>query len=609
MGWGSAVVVVAGSVVVVVVVEDDVLVVVLVVVVGPVDDVEVVDAAVVVAGAGPPAQAAGATSRANVRSASPARCLMDSLPRCRRGDYRPGPAVPGNKASQHRKETEPDDSRWQSSRVVPPGPDPIGVRAAGIRICAVAKAPHPSSWWPYVGLVAAALLTAAACTSEGSLDSSMPPTTPETTAGNTSASTIPPTTPSAAGCPSGSFVPVTHRRVLVPPPTPEPEPRVWYQEPTFGTCLMRLTDREGDLSPEDPSSGLRHEYARVQAFNADGSFLLLQGTEGTHYLYDATTLQPITELALGAEPRWDAEDPDLLFFTEDTALRSYRVSSGATETIRDFAGDLAGHNPVVVWTAWEGSPSIDRRYWALMAENDEWLPTAFLFYDRAEDRIDVLDLRGVPGVEDDVDHVTTSPLGTYLLASFDRACESGTTGTGSRPCGLMVYDRNLQEARGLLRVLGHYDTALDATGNEVIVYQDIDTDRVSMLDLGTGAVTPLLDIDFSFTGIGVHVSGLGYDRPGWAVISTHDNDTTSHTWIDDQVFLVELKADGRVLRLAHTYSTVDDEQELDYWAEPHATTNPDITRILFASNRGRSGTGKVDAYLIALPAEWSENLP
>jgi len=105
------------------------------------------------------------------------------------------------------------------------------------------------------------------------------------------------------------------------------------------------------------------------------------------------------------------------------------------------------------------------------------------------------------------------------------------------------------------------------------------------------------------------VSGLGYDRPGWAVISTHDNDTTSHTWIDDQVFLVELKADGRVLRLAHTYSTVDDEQELDYWAEPHATTNPDITRILFASNRGRSGTGKVDAYLIALPAEWSENLP
>jgi hypothetical protein len=414
-----------------------------------------------------------------------------------------------------------------------------------------------------------------------------------------------PTTLVPVGCADDESGFVVTRDVLQPSPAAEPEPRVWYREPTFGTCLTRVTDREADLSPGDTSRGLRHEYARVQAFNADGSLLLLQGTEGTRYLYDAVTLQPIAELPLGAEPRWDNDDPDLVYFTEDTSLRSYRISTGATETVHGFAGDLQGHDAVAVWTAWEGSPSIDRRYWAFMAENADWLPTAFLVYDMVEGGIDVLDLRGVPGVEDDVDHVTMSPLGTYLLASFDRACEPGALGSIDHPCGLMVYDRDLQAARGLLRVVGHYDTALDAAGNEVIVYQDIDTDQVAMLDLAAGEITGLFDIDFGHTAIGLHVSGLGYARPGWAVVSTHDDDLESHTWIDDQVLLVELRQGGAVLRLAHTYSVVDDEEEFDYWAEPHATTNADLTRILFASNRGRSGTGEVDAYLIVLPQDWS----
>jgi hypothetical protein len=79
--------------------------------------------------------------------------------------------------------------------------------------------------------------------------------------------------------------------------------------------------------------------------------------------------------------------------------------------------------------------------------------------------------------------------------------------------------------------------------------------------------------------------------------------------MDDQVFLVELRAGGRVVRLAYTHSWVDDEQELDYWAEPHASTNPDLTRILFTTNWGRSGTAEVEMFLIALPADWEARLP
>jgi hypothetical protein len=79
--------------------------------------------------------------------------------------------------------------------------------------------------------------------------------------------------------------------------------------------------------------------------------------------------------------------------------------------------------------------------------------------------------------------------------------------------------------------------------------------------------------------------------------------------MDDQVFALELKPDGRVVRLAHTHSLVDEEQEHDYWAEPHASVNLDFTRVLFTTNWGRSGTGEVEVFLIELPADWTEQLP
>ena len=67
----------------------------------------------------------------------------------------------------------------------------------------------------------------------------------------------------------------------------------------------------------------------------------------------------------------------------------------------------------------------------------------------------------------------------------------------------------------------------------------------------------------------------------------------------DRVFVLELKAGGRVIRrLAHTHSRVDPEQKHDYWAERHATANSDLTRILFTSDRGRSGSEQVDVYPI-----------
>ena len=408
-------------------------------------------------------------------------------------------------------------------------------------------------------------------------------------------------------CPSPGVDLVTDLTIYQTPDLPEPAPRTSFIDPVFGTCIIRVTDRQNNISnPSDPSSGLKNEYARVQSFNADGSLLIVRSIESFWYLYDARSLLPLGELPVSVEPRWDAQDPYLLYYTDETRLLSYDISSGEIEEIRDFSNDFPGTELAAVWTRYEGSPSYDTRYWGLIAQDSDWEPYAFLIYDLQEDTVVT---RKIPRGYS-IDNVTISPLGNCFLASFDDYCEDGHLGSDSAPCGLMVYDRNLENGRGLLRIIGHYDSLLDAENREVVLYQDIDTDNISMLDLESGKVTPLFPIDFSFSGIGLHFSGRASETPGWGLVSTYNGGhPTDSTWMDDSIFALELKENGRVVRLAHTHSRYNEDMEKDYWAEPHASTNQDFTRILFTSNWERSGTEEVELYMIVLPDDWANLFP
>jgi hypothetical protein len=405
---------------------------------------------------------------------------------------------------------------------------------------------------------------------------------------------------------------VTGFDIFQPPHLPEPQSRLPFRDPIFGTCLIRVTDRNADLADGDSSAGLKNEYSRVQSFNADGTFILVLGLEATWYLYDAFSLQPLSQLPFSGpvDPRWSADNPNVIYYSEETHLMMYDTQIGTQASVHDFAADLPGYDPVAVWTRYEGSPSFDGKTWGLMAEDENWLTSAFIIYDLPSDRVvATLDTRGWADDAREIDSVTISPLGDYFLVYMDKYCEQSQSGTEENPCGLMVYDRNLKNGRGLLRLVGHSDIALDAQGREVLVYQDIDTDHISMLDLESGAITTLWLIDFSHTPIGLHISGRASLAPGWALISTYDGDPVSYTWMDDSVFAIELKPNGRIIRLAHTQSLVDESMEHDYWAEPQASVNRDFTRILFTSNWGKSGTGEVEMYLIQLPKDWLDYLP
>jgi hypothetical protein len=64
---------------------------------------------------------------------------------------------------------------------------------------------------------------------------------------------------------------VTSLEVQQAPQMDEPPARLPFRDPVFGSCMVRVTDRYADLSPDDTSAGLKNEYSRVQSFNADGS--------------------------------------------------------------------------------------------------------------------------------------------------------------------------------------------------------------------------------------------------------------------------------------------------------------------------------------------------
>ncbi|MFN8558368.1 MAG: hypothetical protein U0531_13830 [Dehalococcoidia bacterium] len=135
------------------------------------------------------------------------------------------------------------------------------------------------------------------------------------------------------------------------------------------------------------------------------------------------------------------------------------------------------------------------------------------------------------------------------MAPFERYCERGHLGTVAVPCGLMVYDRDLTRD-GDCCVSSAADLALDAGGREMLVFQDVDEDALSILDLETGKVTALWPIDFSHTAIGFHLSGRATRRRAGRS-SRRTTPTRPRTWMDDQVFAMELRPNGHRATGAH----------------------------------------------------------
>ncbi|MEK7817060.1 MAG: hypothetical protein AAB281_02265, partial [Actinomycetota bacterium] len=180
-----------------------------------------------------------------------------------------------------------------------------------------------------------------------------------------------------------------------------------------------------------------------------------------------------------------------------------------------------------------------------------------------------------------------------------------------------IFSRDLASSVTLPHgAAGHGDAAMTTDGRDVMVYQNVATDFISMADLDTGAETRLLEIPFSVNiDIGLHVSGNSAAVPGWVLISTYGSKAPEpgkqHSWMDEELFMLELKENPRVWRLAdtHSYTSLDFSEEKNYFAETFAAINTGGARVYFASNWDNLVTDYSEVYRVELPAGWRETLP
>ncbi len=379
-----------------------------------------------------------------------------------------------------------------------------------------------------------------------------------------------------------------------------------FNDPTFHVAGVRITDRARDnyLGP-----GIENEYAKMDPENSDGTGLILRSNNAVYYLYDPRNGAVIRQLTVfdsccceEPEPRWDASDPHVFYYVCGAELRRYDTAADASAVVHDFRKEFPQAGSITTRT--EGDASLDRRYWAFMVEDSNRQVLSVVVYDTRDDVIVGSRSGGFP---DAINWVGMSVSGRYCVVGYeDTAIYTD------------IFSRDFAVRTSLPEgAAGHGDAALTADGRDVYVYQNVRTDSIAMSDMETGVETTLLRIPFEVNpDIGLHVSGNCAGTPGWVLISTYGAwnppPGRSHSWLDTQLFMLELKADPRIWRLAHTHAFTyrnPDEGEKNYFAEAFAAINTAGTRVYFGSNWGSFVPDYTDAYQLSLPANWAQAMP
>ncbi len=377
---------------------------------------------------------------------------------------------------------------------------------------------------------------------------------------------------------------------------PKGEP---FTDSLYGTTLVRITDQETDGYS---GNGIENEYAKADAYNCDNTFMVLRGNDGVYYLYNALTyalIRDLNDLSGGQElePRWHELSPDLLYALSGSQLVEYSVASATIRTVHDFKDEFPAC--AYISTGVEGDASRDRRLWCFMINDSLWNVNAVCSYDMNADSV----LGVLTSFPDAVNFTTADATGQHVLIGYDshpyQSFYPDLSGTVNFPAG----------------AAGHGDIALTADSQDVMVYQNSATDYIAMADLATGSETPLVAIPFNVNAdIGLHVSGNCYATPGWALISTYGAKNPpsgqQHSWMDNLLFMVELKANPRTVKLCQTrsYTAEDPEDtEKNYFAEAFASINRTGTRVVFGSNWGiLSPNDYTDAYQVSMPSGWNQ---
>ena len=75
-----------------------------------------------------------------------------------------------------------------------------------------------------------------------------------------------------------------------------------------------------------------------------------------------------------------------------------------------------------------------------------------------------------------------------------------------------------------------------------------------------------------------------------------DHGKAGQQWLHRKVFSMSLEPDPRIVFLAHHHS-----MHAEYFSEPQASTNRNLTRVLFSSNWGTRSATDIDTFMVLVP--------
>ncbi len=404
----------------------------------------------------------------------------------------------------------------------------------------------------------------------------------------------------------------------IEPALPFPSIGASFKDPCGATRLTRVTEMDGVQG--------RHEYSRFDPFNCDRTLIVLLLDSGDYAVYRTSALpynqagNLVLQTSGMEDPRWDNEDPGLLWGLSGFCVVRDHVASGTRTVIKDFAIDpriapiLDGEPDIFrITMRQEGEASFDRRYWAfiLQGSRDDYRPRYLFCWDRTSDM--VLGVYAINREESDIDWVGMSWNGNWVLVG-------GMSQNGGNLKGMTVANRTLTRFQRADYTTSHADVGLDAQGREVLVMQNSRTDFIDMIPLSWDT-RPILDAGGSYAGSGhVPLLRLFYDgaspiglnsgvhvscnTPGYCLVSTNiARNMPEQNWLDRGNVLVRLDAAGpRVFMLSKIYNTTE-----GYFEEAHGTITRDGARVVWAANWNREiGRERMCLLQLDMPSNWKQ---
>lgn len=91
-------------------------------------------------------------------------------------------------------------------------------------------------------------------------------------------------------------------------------------------------------------------------------------------------------------------------------------------------------------------------------------------------------------------------------------------------------------------------------------------------------------------------------------MSTYGSPNGAASWDDETIYMLELKANPRHVMVAHHQSWLrySDPVEFYYWAEPHASVNADLTRIMWHADFNTEPN--IWSFMAGLPSDWPSRI-